>query len=155
MDCLPWHARLDVFPEFAPPQVQIQTEAPGLAAEQVEALVTQPLESALNGMIGLATLRSRSMQGLSTIVLTFRDNTDIHRDRQAVAERLAAIGGTLPQGVKAPTVLPLASSTSDIMNVGLFRHRSPMGAHLVRLDDPAAADECARSGGCAQCSVAS
>jgi len=120
-------ARLDVFPEFAPPQVQIQTEAPGLAADQVEALVTQPLESALNGVIGLATLRSRSMQGLSTIVLTFHDNTDIHRDRQAIAERLAAIGASLPQGMKAPSVLPLASSTSDIMNIGLTSStRSPM-----------------------------
>ena len=119
--------RLDVFPEFAPPQVQIQTEAPGLAPEQVEVLVTQPLESALNGVIGLASLRSKSMQGLSTIVLTFRDNTDIHLDRQVIAERLAAVAAGLPQGIKAPTVLPLASSTSDIMNIGLTSvARTPM-----------------------------
>src|SRR5580704_2767542 len=66
----------DVFPEFAPPQVSIQTEAPGLSPEQVEVLVTQPLENAINGVSGIDTLRSKSVQGLSDITVIFRSDTD-------------------------------------------------------------------------------
>src|SRR5512135_3144800 len=113
------HARLDVFPEFAPPQVQVQTEAPGLSPEQVEVLVTQPLENRLAGLSGLKTLRSRSFQGLSMITLTFTANTDIYRARQVVAEQMGGTAGTLPQGVKAPALLPLASSTSVVLSLGL------------------------------------
>ncbi|MHB0972971.1 MAG: efflux RND transporter permease subunit [Thiobacillus sp.] len=113
------HARLDVFPEFAPPQVQVQTEAPGLSPEQVEVLVTQPLENRLAGLTGIKTLRSRSFQGLSMITLTFTANTDIYRARQVVAEQMGGTAGTLPQGVKAPALLPLASSTSVVLSLGL------------------------------------
>ena len=113
------HARLDVFPEFAPPQVQVQTEAPGLSPEQVEVLVTQPLENRLAGLTGLKTLRSKSFQGLSMVTLTFTTNTDIYRARQVVAEQMGGAAGTLPQGVKVPTLLPLASSTSVVLSLGL------------------------------------
>ncbi len=113
------HARLDVFPEFAPPQVQVQTEAPGLSPAQVEVLVTQPLENRLAGLTGIKTMRSKSFQGLSMITLTFTANTDIYRARQAVAEQMGGTAGTLPQGVKAPALLPLASSTSVVLSVGL------------------------------------
>src|SRR5713226_1248746 len=82
-------AAYDVFPEFAPPQVQIQTEAPGLAPEQVEVLVTQPIENAVNGVPGIDSLRSGSIQGLSVITVVFRSGTDIYRDRQVIAERLS------------------------------------------------------------------
>src|SRR5690349_21283087 len=85
------YARYDVFPEFAPPQVSIQTEAPGLAPGQVEVLVTQPIENVLNGVEGLRTLRSTSIQGLSVITATFAPASDVYRDRQTVAERLATV----------------------------------------------------------------
>src|SRR5215468_11784779 len=72
-------AQLDVFPEFAPPQVEIQTEAPGLSTEEVESLVSMPLENALNGTPGLKTIRSKSVLGLSSVVLLFEERTDIHK----------------------------------------------------------------------------
>jgi CzcA family heavy metal efflux pump len=112
-------ARYDVFPEFAPPQVVLQTEAPGLAPEQVEALVTRPIESALNGAPGVESLRSTSIQGLSVVTVLFDPRTDVTRDRQVVAERLAEIAGRLPRGVSAPGLTPLTSSTSTVLIVGL------------------------------------
>jgi len=112
-------ARYDVFPEFAPPQVVIQTESPGLAPEAVETLVTQPLENALNGIEGLASLRSSSIQGLSVITATFNAGSDIYRDRQIVAERLVNAASQLPMGVNPPAMTPLTSSTSTVLIVGL------------------------------------
>jgi CzcA family heavy metal efflux pump len=108
-----------VFPEFASPQVQIQTEAPGLSPEQVETLVTQRIENTVNGAIGIDTLRSRSIQGLSVVTVIFRSGTDIYLDRQAVAERLASVVGQLPSGVQTPLMTPLTTSTSWVMIVGL------------------------------------
>jgi len=112
-------AKYDVFPEFAPPQVMIQTEAPGLAPEQVEMLVTQPIENAINGVAGIDTLRSSSIQGISVITVTFNPQTDIYRDRQMITEQLASVAGQLPQGVKAPVMTPLTSSTSVVLVLGL------------------------------------
>src|SRR5438445_760779 len=109
----------DAFPEFAPPQISIQTEAPGLSPEQVEVLVTQPIENALNGAPGIETIRSQSVQGLSLIVINFNARTDIYRDRQDIAERLATLPGSLPSGVKTPVMTPLTSSTGDLLTVGL------------------------------------
>jgi Cu/Ag efflux pump CusA len=83
------NAPLDVFPEFAPPLVEIQTEAPGLSTEEVEALVSVPLENAVNGVSGLKTLRSKSVLGLSSVVLIFQEGTDLMTARQLVNERLA------------------------------------------------------------------
>jgi CzcA family heavy metal efflux pump len=108
-----------VFPEFAPPEVEIQTEAPGLSPEQVETLVTQRIENAINGALGIDTLRSRSIQGLSAIAVVFRSGTDIYLDRQAVAERLASVANELPAGVQTPLMTPLTTSTSWAMLVGL------------------------------------
>src|SRR6202049_221913 len=112
-------ARYDVFPEFAPPQVVSQTEAPGLSPEQVEVLVTQPIENAINGVPGIESLRSGSIQGLSVITVVFQVSTDIYRDRQVVNERLSAVATELPSGVKAPLMTPLTTSTSWVMHVGL------------------------------------
>ncbi len=114
-----YQSQLDVFPEFAPPQAIIQTEAPGLSSEQVETLVTQPIENALGGTVGLNTLRSKSLQGLSMVTLTFRDGIDIYRARQLAAEQLGTVAGNLPRGVKPPALLPLTSSTSVAMVIGL------------------------------------
>src|SRR5579863_2941746 len=90
-----WNARsapLDVFPEFVPSQVDIQTEAPGFAPQQVEELVTKRVESAVNGAAGLATMRSESIPGLSVVTVTFNDNVDVHIARQGISERLSEIG---------------------------------------------------------------
>src|SRR5438128_11131976 len=80
------HAKLDVFPEFAPPQVVIQTEAPGLSPEEVEALVTRPIENSINGAPDLVVIRSQSIQGLSAITAIFRDRADTYLVRQKVHE---------------------------------------------------------------------
>ncbi|WP_375456874.1 efflux RND transporter permease subunit [uncultured Methylobacterium sp.] len=112
-------ARYDVFPEFAPPSVVIQTEAPGLGPEQVEVLVTQAVEIAINGLPGLATLRSSSIQGLSVVTATFEASSGIYRVRQLVTERLASLAGRLPQGVQPPAMTALTSSTSTVLLVGL------------------------------------
>jgi CzcA family heavy metal efflux pump len=112
-------AKYDVFPEFAPPQVGIQTEAPGLTAEQVEVLVTQPIENAINGVPGVEQLRSTSIQGLSVITVIFNAASDIYRDRQVVSERLAEAGQQLPTNVAAPTMTPLTSSSSTVLVLGL------------------------------------
>src|SRR5438445_590213 len=76
------HAKLDVFPEFVPPQVTVQTEAPGLAPEQVETLVTRPIENAINGLGSQESLRSETIQGLSVITVVFKEGTDIQAARQ-------------------------------------------------------------------------
>ncbi len=114
-----FQSRLDVFPEFAPPLIVIQTEAPGLSPEQVEILVTQPIENALNGTLGMESMRSTSIQGLSMITLTFGKDTDIYRARQLVSEQLNTLAGQLPNGVKAPVMNPLTSSTGTVLGIGL------------------------------------
>ncbi len=121
------HAKLDVFPEFVQPQATVQTEAPGLAPEQVEALVTRPVENALNGAGDLDSIRSESIQGLSVVTAVFKEGTDIHIARQMLAERLAQLGGELPAGVKSPKMEPLTSSTMDLLKFGLTSEKiSPM-----------------------------
>lgn len=112
-------ARYDVFPEFAPPQVGIQTEAPGLTGEEVEVLVTQPLENAINGVSGIRTLRSSSIQGLSILNITFEPGSDVYLDRQVVAERLQYATQQLPAGAKPPVLTPLTSSSSTVLVAGL------------------------------------
>ena len=120
-------AKLDVFPEFVPPQVVIQTEAPGLAAEQVEMLVTTPVEAAVSGLGQLTALRSESIQGLSVVTVVFEEGTDVYHDRQLLAERLAGLSSRLPLGVHAPTMSALTSSTMDLLKIGLVSDRlSPM-----------------------------
>jgi len=111
--------RYDVFPEFAPPQVVIQTEAPGLAPEQVEVLVTQPIENAINGVAGIESVRSGSIQGLSIVTVVFRLSSNIYLDRQVVGERLSTVAGVLPSGIHPPMMTPLTSSTSIVLAVGL------------------------------------
>ncbi len=109
---------LDVFPEFAPPRVEIQTEAPGLATEEVESLITVPLENALNGTSLLKTLRSRSVLGLSSVVCIFRDGADLMQARQLAQERVALVTPRLPAVALAPVVLPPLSSTSRALKIG-------------------------------------
>src|SRR3989442_2942255 len=113
------NAKRDVFPEFAPPQVVIQTEAPGLSPEEVEALVTRPIEAAVNGAGNLESIRSESIQGLSVVTAIFREGTNILQARQMVGERLVAIAAQMPQGVRSPTMVPLTSAASMVLVIGL------------------------------------
>ncbi len=113
------NAKLGVFPEFAPPQTMIQTEAPGLAPEQVEALITQPIENVLLGLNDVAVIRSQSIQGLSAITVFFREGTDIYRDRQLVSERLLEVASQMPAGVSAPVMAPLTPAAAWFLTVGL------------------------------------
>jgi len=96
---------LDVFPEFAPPLVEIQTEAPGLSTIEVESLVTVQLENAMNGVIGLKTLRSKSVLGLSSVVLIFDEGTNLMAARQLVQERLFRVANALPAAARPPVIL--------------------------------------------------
>ncbi|MDT0636013.1 efflux RND transporter permease subunit [Spectribacter hydrogenooxidans] len=112
-------AGLDIFPEFSPKQVVIQTESPGLTAEQVEVQVSQPIENALAGLMGLKLIRSQSMQGLSVVTLIFQPDTDTFRNRQIVAERLGTVGNQLPPGAEAPVMVPLSSSSATVMTIGV------------------------------------
>ncbi len=113
------HAGLDIFPEFSPKLVTIQTEAPGLSSEQVEILVTQPIEQALGGIIGIEYVRSESIQGLSVVTVIFEENTNVYRNRQLVSERLSGLSKDLPPGVEQPVPVPLASSSATIMTIGM------------------------------------
>ncbi len=110
---------LDVFPEFVPTQVSIQTEAPGFTPDQVESLVTRPLEAAVNGAPGLASMRSESIPGLSVITLDFAESTEPYRAHQDIAERLSRVATTLPDGIEPPKLSPLVSSTMDLLKIGL------------------------------------
>jgi Putative silver efflux pump len=121
------NAKLDVFPNFVQPQVAVQTECPGLAPEQVELLVTVPIEAAVNGLGEMESLRSESIEGLSVITAVFKEGTDIFRARQMLAEILAETASELPAGVKAPRMTPLTSSTMDLLKIGLVSDKlSPM-----------------------------
>src|SRR6185295_13507383 len=111
---------LDVFPEFAPPLVEIQTEAPGLSTVEVESLISAPIENSLNGIMSLKTLRSKSVLGLSSVVLIFQEGTDLMRIRQLVQERLAIVAAGLPAVARAPVILSPLSSTSRCMKIGVW-----------------------------------
>lgn len=116
-------ARFDVFPDFAPPHVLVQTEAPGLDATQVEALVTRPLEELLAGTESVKTVRSTSSQGLSAMQVVFDRAGDPYRQRQVVSERLAESAGVLPAGVGAPLLSPLSSSMEYLVHFGYTSDR--------------------------------
>jgi len=110
---------LDVFPEFAPPIVEIQTEGPGLSTEEVESLITVPIETAVNGVPGLATLRSKSVLGLSSVQVLLDRGADVSAARQMIAERLTQVQPRLPAAARQPVLMPPLSSTSRAMKIGL------------------------------------
>ncbi|WP_176594100.1 efflux RND transporter permease subunit [Sphingobium sp. EM0848] len=120
-------APYDVFPDFVPPQATVQTEAPGFVPDQVEALVTRPLETVINGANGVESVRSESIQGLSVITVVFKEGSDPYRARQVVAEALGDAAARLPAGVGTPTLTPLTSSTMDLLKIGFTSTRlTPM-----------------------------
>src|ERR687894_537353 len=113
------NADVDVFPEFAPPQVEIQTIAIGNSSEQVEELITVPLEDQLNGIPGLEEMRSKSVADLSQIQLIFSRDVDLYESRQLVQERLTAAAPTLPTWASPPFMMPPLSSTARVMKIGI------------------------------------
>ncbi len=110
---------VDVFPEFAPPQVVIQTEAPGMAPTDVESLITYPLETAINGTPGVEHVRSKTSVGLSTIIVVFAPRTNIYLDRQLVNERIQNVINRLPAGSKPPVMMPVTSAVGWMLKYAL------------------------------------
>src|SRR5947199_8323740 len=113
------HDPVDVFPEFAPPKVEVQTPALGLSPSEVESLVTVPLEEALNGVPGLDVIRSKSVPQLSSVELIFKPGTDPLKARQWVSERMAETSAQLPNWAGPPVMIQPLSSTSRLMTIGL------------------------------------
>ncbi|WGV24996.1 efflux RND transporter permease subunit [Halotia branconii] len=117
---------LDVFPDFAPPQVEIQTEAPGLAPEEVESLITLPIESAVNGTPGVETVRSSSAVGISVVKVIFKWGTNVYQARQLVTERLQQAVQKLPEGVENPQISPISSPIGTVLEYALTTETTPM-----------------------------
>jgi CzcA family heavy metal efflux pump len=125
-------APVDVLPEFTPPYVEIQTEALGLSADEVEQLITVPMEAdLLNGIQGVDVMRSESVAGLSSVVMVFEPGTDLYQARQLVQERLIGAVG-LPNVSKPPTMIQPLSSSSRVMMIGLDPNKvSPTEASVI------------------------
>ncbi|MBI4715032.1 MAG: efflux RND transporter permease subunit [Nitrospirae bacterium] len=120
---------IDVYPELSDPRVTILTEAPGWSPEEVETLVTFPMESAFNGMPYVKRVRSSSGIGLSVVIIEFEWGTEIFRARQMVTERLQTVAGGLPSGVEAPFMAPISSRLGEIVEFAVVdesRRLSPM-----------------------------
>jgi Cu/Ag efflux pump CusA len=110
---------VDVFPEFAPPRVEIQTASVGLSSSEIESLVTIPLEQVLQGIPGLDVMRSKSVPQLSSILLIFKPGTDLLDARQLIGERLATVTPTLPSWTTPPIMIQPLSATSRTMKIGV------------------------------------
>jgi Cu/Ag efflux pump CusA len=123
---------VDVFPEFAPPQVVVQTEAPGLSPEDIEALITFPIESSVNGTPGIDSVRSSSSVGLSTVFIVFKSGTNIYTARQLVNERIQSVQNRFPPGTNPPALLPVTSAVGWLVKYSLTSDTvSPMELRTI------------------------
>src|SRR6476660_4194872 len=117
---------IDVFPEFAPPRVEIQTATNGLSAEEAESFVTVPLEQALNGVEGLKLMRTKSVPDLSYIEMQFEPGIDELRARQLVQERMQTVIPSLPTWAAPPVMMPPISVTGRFMKIGISSEKIPL-----------------------------
>ena len=121
---------IDVFPDLDRPRVIVITECPGLATEEVETLVTQPIEIALLGASGVQAVRSQTTSSLSVVYIEFDWTTEIRAARQTVQERLSSLGGVLPEGIH-PQMTPPSSIMGQVLIAGIYRQRGPNGGELT------------------------
>src|SRR5262249_21736974 len=121
---------IDVFPDLDRPRVVLLTECPGLSPEEIEILVTQPIETRLLGAAGVQAVRSQSGMGMTVIYVEFDWHTEIRTARQTVQERLATLQGVLPEGIR-PQMTPPSSIMGQIMHVGFYCQRGPRGGELA------------------------
>jgi CzcA family heavy metal efflux pump len=124
---------LDVFPNFAPPQVEIETEAQGLAPEEIESLVTLPVESSINGTPGVTAVRSSSSAGLSVVRVTFGWGSDIYQARQLITERLQQAASKLPEGIDLPKLAPISTPIGTVLKYSLTVEKEQSQTDLMEV----------------------
>src|SRR3954466_1512556 len=135
---------IDVFPDLDRPRVVILTECPGLSPEEVETLVTVPIETAILGASGFEAVRSQSSQGMNVVYVEFSWKTDIRYARQVVMERMATL--PMPEGIR-PQMTPPASIMGQILHVGLHRRKGPQGGELAAVGSTGLLAERVEAGG--------